>query len=649
MSPCCASIPCRSGWWHFLLTGMMMLTMASSVLAGDLTYAVSAISPELLKNADMVVRVDETVLEIGSLTKITEKVHLVFTVLRESAKEKATLRVFYDNDSKIISLGGRIYNAAGRLTRQMKSDDIADESAVPYGTIYSDDRVKYARLVAAEYPYTVEYEFERFSRQLVQYPKWRLVDDFNTSVEYARLLIRPGIGTTPRYLSLNFPGGGSWPEKLSDSTLSWELKNVPAIVAEPLNPGLMQISPVIYIAPSQVVLPGQDPLPATWNAYGKWISWLNRDRGVLPEDVAAKIRQLTSGIADPVSKLKLIYTYFQENTRYISVQIGIGGYQPATALSVAKNGYGDCKALANYLRSLLDCAGIRSYYTLVMAGKDALPVRTDFPGLQFNHAILCVPLEKDTVWLECTSQTIPFGFLGSFTDNRNVLLITPDGGVLARTPAYPASYNCLIRTAVIDLDSTGRARISSTTHVSGLRYELFDGRQHETPAEQKKHLQEEIKLPAVNVVRLSYREDAPGIPGITESLEITIPAYAAFSGNLVFIPLNIFNRVNPMPAPEETRNFPFDPGPGFTDTDSIVVKLPGTFTPDNLPEATTFSSGFGSYSITVTYKNNELLYVRRYACTDGDFLPKEYSAYQAFIKQVSKADRTKAVLKRYLK
>ena len=52
------------------------------------------------------------------------------------------------------------------------------------------------------------------------------------------------------------------------------------------------------------------------------------------------------------------------------------------------------------MRSLLQVIGVESYYTLVMAGENAPSIINNFPSPQFNHAILCVPVDKDTIWLE---------------------------------------------------------------------------------------------------------------------------------------------------------------------------------------------------------------------------------------------------------
>ena len=60
----------------------------------------------------------------------------------------------------------------------------------------------------------------------------------------------------------------------------------------------------------------------------------------------------------------------------------------------------------------------------------------DFPSLQGNHAFLNVPLEDEEIWLECTSQVVPANFLGTFTDNRYVLKVGPNGGELVKSRQY---------------------------------------------------------------------------------------------------------------------------------------------------------------------------------------------------------------------
>ena len=73
---------------------------------------------------------------------------------------------------------------------------------------------------------------------------------------------------------------------------------------------------------------------------------------------------------------------------------------------------------------------------MLWAGERKRSVEKDFSSMQGNHAILNIPNNGNDIWLECTSQTIPFGFLGDFTDDRDVLVVTPEGGIIKRTPAY---------------------------------------------------------------------------------------------------------------------------------------------------------------------------------------------------------------------
>ena len=135
------------------------------------------------------------------------------------------------------------------------------------------------------------------------------------------------------------------------------------------------------------------------------------------------------------------YEYVQSKTRYVSIQEGIGGLQPFPASIVDKYGYGDCKALSNYTVALLQEVGVKSFYTKIRAGEGEPDLLLDFPAQQTNHVVVAIPNDKDTIWLECTSQTNPFGYTGSFTGDRYALMITEEGGKIARTPSFSAKIS----------------------------------------------------------------------------------------------------------------------------------------------------------------------------------------------------------------
>ena len=138
---------------------------------------------------------------------------------------------------------------------------------------------------------------------------------------------------------------------------------------------------------------------------------------------------LQTNLTDTYKKVAVLYDYLQKNTHYVLVTFGIGGLQPYEASYVARNKYGDCKALSNFMVALLKEAGIKSYPVAIWGGEEEREFVKDFPSHQSNHIICAVPIEKDTVWLECTtSQFLPAGYLSWFTANRFGLLISENGG-----------------------------------------------------------------------------------------------------------------------------------------------------------------------------------------------------------------------------
>ena len=171
---------------------------------------------------------------------------------------------------------------------------------------------------------------------------------------------------------------------------------------------------------------------------------------------------------DDRAKEIIIYNYLKKNFRYVSIQLGIGGFKPTSAEITDERKYGDCKALSNYMMAVLNCLNIKSYVALVNAGPRQEAVDEDFPCNRFNHMIVCIPGEKDSVWLECTSRTTDFGVLGSFTENRNALLITDSiGGVLVPTPRSRPFENAMNTYSTVDLQEDGSGKTKTIFKVSG--------------------------------------------------------------------------------------------------------------------------------------------------------------------------------------
>lgn len=610
-------------------------------------YPVSEISAALKKDAWAVCREYKHEFELIDYGKAVERVHQVVTILNEKGDPYGILMLYYDKSQKIKSISGKIYNQAGFPEEKLKDAAIQDVNSTSGGAIYDDYRVKIANFKTNSYPYTVEYNYEIEHDGLIGYPKWQPIDIYHVSYEKSSFHVTYPEGLEMRIREFNMPKGSL--NEISENgkhVKIWKLDSIAAWREEPYSPELYTQTERVILAPTNFIYEGTEGKMTSWQQFGKWTYNLTYGLDQLPALRQTEIRNLVGEVKDTLKVIETLYTYMQKRTRYVGIQQGIGGFRPFPAETVDRLGYGDCKALTNYMKSLLNCVGIASLYVRVGAGSNRGIIWTDFPTVsQNNHIILCVPLQKDTVWLECTSQTSPCGYLGRFVEGRKVLLITPEGGKLATTPLLQSKQNLQLRDARVEIKADGTMQADVKTQYTGYQYENVSRLFEMSKADQEKELLEDISIPGAVLGSFAYEVKKTSIPQAVETMNLASPKYVTKTGTRLFIPMNILNQRKSAPDKVDNRKMPVDQEYSYHDKDSIVFLLPQGYQVETVPKSKTLSTEYGEYKSSVIVENGQAVYVRELKVMRGTWPKENYPSLIDFYAAIVNADKAKLVLK----
>ncbi|GAB3870014.1 hypothetical protein GCM10028824_18020 [Hymenobacter segetis] len=615
-------------------------------------YAVADIPAALREGASAVLRADDEVVTVKSAGRLVHTVHRVITVLDAAGDDFGRHGEYYYDLESLSYLRGAVYDADGRLLHQLRAAEIHDQG-VGSNDLMTDVRVRYADLRQPQTPYTVEFDYETVSDNTLFYPHWQPQEAEGLAVQSATLRVTTPTALPLRYQERQLPAGTAVAHTSTNGqeTYEWHLDNLPAVDEEEAAPPLATLTPSVAMAPGIFEVQGHKGSATSWQNLGRWSYELNAGRDVLPPATTAKVAALVSGITDPRIRAQRVYELLQGSTRYISVQLGLGGWQTFPASSVASNGYGDCKALSNYTMALLNAASVPAYVALVKAGSDEPDIRADFPSTQFNHVIVCVPPAKgsqaDTLWLECTSQTEAFGYMGSFTGNRHALLLTPEGGKLVATPRYSTAENRQLRRLDLFLDATGSATATARTLRTGQEQDLYAQLMHGLGlVEQKKYITDRLKLPTFTLTKFNLTAAPAGpLPGVVENLALALPGFAPPSGKRVFINPNLLSRLPALPAQVGERQADLWLDHASLHADTVRLHLPAGFHPENLPAPVQLSTAYGTYaSQYATLPDGTIQYIRRLELKRGHLPKTAYAGYLDFRRKISVADKTQVVL-----
>ena len=393
-------------------------------------------------------------------------------------------------------------------------------------------------------------------------------------------------------------------------------------------------------------LEGVNGYAKDWKEFGKWYSEkILAGTTELPEETKAKIKTLVGEEKDVVKKAKIVYQYVQSKSRYVSIQVGIGGWKPMLASDVDRVGYGDCKALTNYTKALLDVVGVPSYNTLLYGDNTKTNIESDFVAMQGNHMILCIPNDNNTVFLECTSQDTPFGYQGTFTDDRDVLIVKSDGGEIVRTKIYEDKDNTQISKGSYTIspkgDFSGKINILS----SGTQYNKKSQIPNFLPHQKESHYKEYWdNINNLKLEKMNFVNDKEKIK-CTEELDLSAANYGVITNGKMLFVINAYNHTSGNVKRIRNRKTPFEIQRGYVDKDEITIELPAHFAIEFLPTNFELNTKFGEYKTEIVKKNNSsLIYKRTMFLKKGLYSNKEYDEFRLFMEQVEKNDNAKIIL-----
>lgn len=618
------------------------LSIASLYFAQN--FPVSAIPENLKKNANAVIRKDFTTIQINSINDIKYQYTTVTTVLNKDGDEKAVIAIPYEKGDNISDVKVTLYDESGKKIKSYSKSDFGDFANNNQGTFYSNSRVLALAYTPTQYPYTVEFSYQIGEENTVFLPDFIPFRSTNISLEEAQMKIINKSGIELK--SKTYPSKYNYASVVeSDNTAEkiYTYKNVPAIDDAFLLPQPVKILPKVSFALTKFNLEGKQGTINNWKDFGSWY-YKNILEPVFVSTPAIKAEVASLNLqGTKEEKVRKIYQYMQSKTRYIFVALGIGGWQPMLPDEVQKKGYGDCKGLSTYMKTLLDEAGIPSYYCKINSDSSPISFDKDFPKMGGNHIILMVPTEKGNIWLENTSQQIAFNHLSYSTTDRNVLTVKQDGIDIIDTPSYPAEQNKEKQVLKIKLNEDNSILGEGSFSYTGSQYDhnlAFTNMQPKERNETVKSLFDVLHFDKVEMKNfLNDKDNAIA----KYDLDFKANNYSKNAGNsIIFRAVPIYS--NTVYKTDENRELPFELRQSFEDEYEISYTVPKNYKLDEIPENVTVSSEFGTYKLNFVKNGDELKVSRTIKINRGLYPKEKYNDYINFRKKTLNLDNSKILI-----
>lgn len=398
---------------------------------------------------DIAYLLDDGVVRVEADGRRSETYRVVVQILRPEAVETWQERRFsYAPQHERMTINWiRVIGADGKVISDgpshVQDSDVPAQMGDP---VYSDRKVRRLSLTGVapgtivDYSYTTE-ELKPFLPGDF-FQSWAI--NLQIPVQRSRLILDVPAGMPVRLQerNLNFRRGE---HRAGDRTIyTWAAGNLPKVKSEE------------YAADSNdVYMSVLASSPMTWEQLGAWYAGHARGRYTLGPESRAKMQQVLGGAATRQDSLRALHRWVAQDVRYVSIALGLGGYQPRTPDEVVRTGYGDCKDKATLFVAALAEMGITAYPVLLNSTGG---VNRAHPSLaQLDHAIAAMKTPTGYQFVDLTASLTPLGELPYGVQGEFGLVVLPDGASEVVTlPLDPIPANRMVTRIVGTLSPEGR-------------------------------------------------------------------------------------------------------------------------------------------------------------------------------------------------
>ncbi len=603
---------------------------------------------DINSGADAVIENAVTDVVCNSLESATATYHTEITILNNKGCSYAVFAEKYGKTNKLTKFSGVIYDAAGKVIKKIKKSDLRKTE---YSQSFADDAyTMYFDFTPTSFPIKVMYEWtETWENGVISFPAFIPQTGTRIGVKKAAYKIVTPQEMQCRYKVINSSVSVSKTTSSDGSIVySAEMSDLQPVTNEDYTKPLTERLPIVYFSPSKFQFLGTSGDLSSWQEYGKWQWSLIENRNELPQELKTKLTEITADCTTNKEKISKVYDFLGETTRYVSIQLGISGWQPEKASQVYSSGFGDCKGLTNYMRAMLDFLGIKSIYTVIHSGGSKRLI-SDFPNMsQTNHVILCVPQETDSLWIECTNSTLPLGYVHNDIAGHDAILVKETGGEFVTLPDTPGTKNMAYYNSVINIKEDGTSDITFDASFYEKQFENNIALINADNSYRKQWIKHKLRLTDAIVSDIAINNNSTDYfpPEIKVNAKLRSNKFTSISGQRLFVPVNLVHNNSSAIVKNADRKDEVVITTGYCDIDTVNIVIPENYIIESCPKSNSVTDDFAEYTLDIMAQGNKVTAVLRLTIHSGVYPPESFERIHLFFQQFSKNLKQKVVLRK---